>query len=69
MRGAENELNADTLVSRRNNISLQGTVTITAAAEEAEEDVAMKAELLWLIDTVFTFNLAFFAAMEAAAAS
>ncbi|KMW68608.1 hypothetical protein BDDG_12916 [Blastomyces dermatitidis ATCC 18188] len=58
VREAENELNADTLTGR-----------ITTAVREAEEGVTMRAELSQLIDTVFTFNLAFFAVMEIAAAS
>ncbi|EQL28411.1 hypothetical protein BDFG_08858 [Blastomyces dermatitidis ATCC 26199] len=59
------------LTSRRDDISLQDTATITAAAKEAGEegDVTMKAVLLQLIDiTVFTFNLAFLMVTEAAAA-
>ncbi|KMW68696.1 hypothetical protein BDDG_12982 [Blastomyces dermatitidis ATCC 18188] len=70
MKEVEKELNTDKSVSRRNNISLQGTATTTTAARDAEEgeDVAMRAVLLRLIDTaVFTFNLAFLALMEAAA--
>ncbi|OAS99414.1 uncharacterized protein BDCG_16114 [Blastomyces dermatitidis ER-3] len=70
IREAENELNTDTSVSRRDDISLQGTVTITTAAREAGEDVTMRAVLLQLIDTaVFTFNLTFLIVTEAAAAS
>ncbi|EEQ83589.2 uncharacterized protein BDCG_00394 [Blastomyces dermatitidis ER-3] len=61
----------DELTDRRDDISLQGTVTIITAVKEAEEeeDVTMRAVLLQLIDiTVFTFNLAFLTVMEAAAA-
>ncbi|OAT14494.1 hypothetical protein BDBG_18056 [Blastomyces gilchristii SLH14081] len=67
MREAENELNADALTGRRDNISLQDTATITAAAREAEEDVAMKAVLSQLIDTA-AFNLAFLTVTEITAA-
>ncbi|EQL36882.1 hypothetical protein BDFG_01520 [Blastomyces dermatitidis ATCC 26199] len=70
VREAENELNTDKLISRRDDISLQGTVTITVTAKEAEEeeDMTMKAVLLQLIDiAVSAFNLAFLAATEAAA--
>ncbi|KMW69158.1 hypothetical protein BDDG_13326 [Blastomyces dermatitidis ATCC 18188] len=62
----------DKLTGRRDNTSLQGTVTTATAAKEAEEegDMTMKVILLQLIDTaVFTFNLAFLAVTEAAAAS
>ncbi|OAT02499.1 uncharacterized protein BDCG_17598 [Blastomyces dermatitidis ER-3] len=72
MREAENRLNTDKLTSRRNNISLQGTVTTAAAAKEAEEgeDVIIRVILSQLIDTaVSTFNLAFLTVMKAAAAS
>ncbi|EQL27992.1 hypothetical protein BDFG_09216, partial [Blastomyces dermatitidis ATCC 26199] len=72
MREVENELNTDELTGRRNNISLQGTVIITAAVKEAEEeeDMTMRVILPQLIDTaVFTFNLAFLTVMEAATAS
>ncbi|KMW67696.1 hypothetical protein BDDG_12255 [Blastomyces dermatitidis ATCC 18188] len=58
--------------SLRNDISLQGTVTTVTAVKEAEEeeDVIMRVILSQLIDiTVFTFNLAFLVATEAAAAS
>ncbi|OAT12277.1 hypothetical protein BDBG_07644 [Blastomyces gilchristii SLH14081] len=71
-RKAEKELNTDKLISRRDNISLQGTVTITTAIRdiEEEEDVAMKVMLLQLIDaTVSVFNLTFLIATEAAATS
>ncbi|KMW67887.1 hypothetical protein BDDG_12412, partial [Blastomyces dermatitidis ATCC 18188] len=66
----EKELNIDELISRRDNTSLQGMATITAAARDIEEeDVIMRAVLLQLIDTaVFIFNLAFLTVMEAAAA-
>ncbi|EQL32520.1 hypothetical protein BDFG_05387 [Blastomyces dermatitidis ATCC 26199] len=60
---------ADASAGRRDNTSLQGTVTTAVAAREAGEDVTMKAVLLRLIDTaVFTFNLAFLTVMKAAAA-
>ncbi|EQL27715.1 hypothetical protein BDFG_09476 [Blastomyces dermatitidis ATCC 26199] len=68
VRGAGNELDTDELTSRRDNISLQGTVTSAAAAREAGEDVTMKAVLPQLIDTA-VFNLAFFTVTETAAAS
>ncbi|OAS99630.1 uncharacterized protein BDCG_16232 [Blastomyces dermatitidis ER-3] len=67
VRGARDEPDTDTSASRRDDISLQGTATSTAAAREAGEDVVMKAVLPQLID-ITTFNLAFLAAMEAAAA-
>ncbi|EQL32441.1 hypothetical protein BDFG_05450, partial [Blastomyces dermatitidis ATCC 26199] len=69
--GAEDRLDTDELISRRNDTSLQGIVTITAAAKKAggEEDIAMRAVLPRLIDTTASaFNLAFLAATEAAAA-
>ncbi|OAT08114.1 hypothetical protein BDBG_04105 [Blastomyces gilchristii SLH14081] len=58
---AGEEPDTDEPTGRRDNISLQGTVTTTAAAreagEEGEEDVAMRAVLLQLINTaVFIFN-------------
>ncbi|OAT01589.1 uncharacterized protein BDCG_17149 [Blastomyces dermatitidis ER-3] len=71
VRGAENRLDMDELISRRDDISLQGMVTITAAVKEAGEegDVTMRVMLSQLIDTaVSTSNLAFLAAMKAAAA-
>ncbi|KMW67021.1 hypothetical protein BDDG_11865 [Blastomyces dermatitidis ATCC 18188] len=48
VREAENRLNTDKSTGRRNNISLQDMMTITAAAKEAgeEEDVIMRAVLL-----------------------
>ncbi|EQL27824.1 hypothetical protein BDFG_09377, partial [Blastomyces dermatitidis ATCC 26199] len=67
VRGAEDRLDTDTPVSRRDDIPLQGTATSAAAAREAEGDVTMEAVLPRLIDTV-TFNLAFLTVMEAAAA-
>ncbi|EEQ84537.2 uncharacterized protein BDCG_16327 [Blastomyces dermatitidis ER-3] len=70
--GAEDETDMDKLISRRDDISLQGMVTTAAAAKEAgeEEDMTIRAVLLWLIDAaVSVFNLAFLAATEAAAAS
>ncbi|OAT02542.1 uncharacterized protein BDCG_17623 [Blastomyces dermatitidis ER-3] len=73
IREAEKELDMNKLISRRDNISLQSTVTITAAvreAEEEEEDMTMRAVLLQLSDTViFIFNLAFLTVMKAAATS
>ncbi|KMW68792.1 hypothetical protein BDDG_13034 [Blastomyces dermatitidis ATCC 18188] len=71
VREAENRLNMNELTGRRDDTSLQGTVTITAAAKKAEEeeDVIMRAVILQLIDTtVSAFNLAFLMGMEAAAA-
>ncbi|EQL29633.1 hypothetical protein BDFG_07789, partial [Blastomyces dermatitidis ATCC 26199] len=67
---AENELNMNELTGRRNDISLQGTVTTAVAAREAEEegDVTMRVMLPRLIDTVSAFNLAFLTVTEAAAA-
>ncbi|KMW69198.1 hypothetical protein BDDG_13363 [Blastomyces dermatitidis ATCC 18188] len=65
--GAGDRLNADAPASRRNDTSLQGTATSTVAAREAGGGVAMEVVLLQLIDTA-AFNLAFLAAMEAAAA-
>ncbi|EQL29801.1 hypothetical protein BDFG_07643, partial [Blastomyces dermatitidis ATCC 26199] len=59
----------DTPAGRRNNTSLQGTATTAMAVREAGEDVTMRAVLLQLIDTVFTFNLAFLTVTETAAAS
>ncbi|KMW67293.1 hypothetical protein BDDG_12031 [Blastomyces dermatitidis ATCC 18188] len=59
------------LISRRNDILLQGTVTTAAAVKEVEEeeDVIIRAVLLQLIDTaVSVFNLAFLTVTEAAAA-
>ncbi|EQL31029.1 hypothetical protein BDFG_06569 [Blastomyces dermatitidis ATCC 26199] len=59
MRRAGNELNADELTGRRNNISLQGIATTAAAVRdvEEEEDVIIRVMLLQLIDTaVFIFN-------------
>ncbi|OAT02776.1 uncharacterized protein BDCG_17761 [Blastomyces dermatitidis ER-3] len=67
--GVRDELNTDKLTDRRNDISLQGMMTITVTVKEAgeEEDVIMKAVLSWLIDAVIsTFNLAFLTATEAA---
>ncbi|OAT01619.1 uncharacterized protein BDCG_17171 [Blastomyces dermatitidis ER-3] len=66
---AGNELNTDASVSRRDDTSLQGTATTTAAVREAGEDVAMRVMLLRLIDIISAFNLTFLAATEAAAAS
>ncbi|EQL27923.1 hypothetical protein BDFG_09273, partial [Blastomyces dermatitidis ATCC 26199] len=67
---AGNRSDADTLTSRRNNISLQGVATSITAARDAgeEEDVTMRAVLPQLID-ITAFNLAFLAVMKAAAAS
>ncbi|OAT01905.1 uncharacterized protein BDCG_17282 [Blastomyces dermatitidis ER-3] len=61
----------DELISRRNNTSLQGTVTTAAATKEVEGEggVTMKAVLSQLIDTTASaFNLAFLTVTEAAAA-
>ncbi|KMW69297.1 hypothetical protein BDDG_13452, partial [Blastomyces dermatitidis ATCC 18188] len=65
---AENRMNTDELISRRDDTSLQGTVTTVTAAKEAgeEEDVVMRAVLLQLIDAA-AFNLAFLTVTEAAA--
>ncbi|KMW69207.1 hypothetical protein BDDG_13374, partial [Blastomyces dermatitidis ATCC 18188] len=71
MREAENRLNIDKLISRRDNILLQGTVTTAMTVKEAEEeeDVTMRAVLSQLIDTaVSAFNLAFLTVMKTAAA-
>ncbi|OAS99550.1 uncharacterized protein BDCG_16198 [Blastomyces dermatitidis ER-3] len=62
----------DKLTGRRDDTSLQGTVTTAAATKKAGEegDVTMEVVLPRLIDAaVSAFNLAFLAAMEAAAAS
>ncbi|EQL28873.1 hypothetical protein BDFG_08428, partial [Blastomyces dermatitidis ATCC 26199] len=67
VRRAENRSDADASADRRDDTSLQGTATTTAAAREAGEDVTMKAVLPRLIDTVI-FNLAFLTVIEAAAA-
>ncbi|EQL29127.1 hypothetical protein BDFG_08194 [Blastomyces dermatitidis ATCC 26199] len=71
VRRAENESDANESVSRRDNISLQDAATTATAARDAEEeeDVAMRAVLLQLIDTVFIFNLAFLTVTETAATS
>ncbi|EQL32046.1 hypothetical protein BDFG_05711 [Blastomyces dermatitidis ATCC 26199] len=71
VRRAEDRPDTDTSAGRRNNTSLHSAATTTAAARDAEggEGVAMRAVLSQLIDTVFTFNLAFFTVTEAAAAS
>ncbi|OAT03929.1 hypothetical protein BDBG_16146 [Blastomyces gilchristii SLH14081] len=71
MRRAEDRPDADKLVSRRDDISLQDTATISAAVRDAEEreNIIIRAVLLQLIDTaVFTFNLAFLMIMKTAAA-
>ncbi|OAT00073.1 uncharacterized protein BDCG_16454 [Blastomyces dermatitidis ER-3] len=71
MKEVRNRLNTDELISRRDDISLQGTVTIITAVKEAgeEEDVIMRVMLSQLIDaTVSAFNLAFLTVMKAAAA-
>ncbi|KMW66650.1 hypothetical protein BDDG_11638 [Blastomyces dermatitidis ATCC 18188] len=70
--GVRDESDTDELISRRNDISLQDMMTITAAVKKAgeEEDMIMRAVLLWLIDTaVSTFNLAFLTVTEAITAS
>ncbi|KMW67194.1 hypothetical protein BDDG_11972 [Blastomyces dermatitidis ATCC 18188] len=62
----------DKSTDRRNDISLQDTVTIITVIKEAgeEEDVTMRVMLPQLIDTTASaFNLAFLTATEAAAAS
>ncbi|EQL28723.1 hypothetical protein BDFG_08578, partial [Blastomyces dermatitidis ATCC 26199] len=64
---AGNRLNTDTSVSRRDDISLQGMITIITAAREAGEDVIMRVILSQLIDTA-VFNLAFLTVMKTAAA-
>ncbi|EGE79456.1 hypothetical protein BDDG_02396 [Blastomyces dermatitidis ATCC 18188] len=59
MKRAENRSDTDKPAGRRNDTSLQGTVTIITAARDAEEreNVAMKVMLSQLIDiAVFTFN-------------
>ncbi|OAT08660.1 hypothetical protein BDBG_17090 [Blastomyces gilchristii SLH14081] len=69
---AEDRSDTDKSISRRDDISLQGTVTITAAAKEVEEeeDMIIRVMLSQLIDTViFIFNLAFLVIMEATATS
>ncbi|OAT03873.1 hypothetical protein BDBG_16136 [Blastomyces gilchristii SLH14081] len=70
---AGKELNMNEPTGRRNDTSLQGTVTTATAAREVgegeEEGVTMRAVLPRLIDTVTSvFNLAFLIATEAAAA-
>ncbi|OAT08780.1 hypothetical protein BDBG_17112 [Blastomyces gilchristii SLH14081] len=74
MREVEEELNTDESISRRDNTSLQGIVTVIMTAREAggeeEEDVTMRAVLSQSVNTtVFTFNWAFLTVMKAAAAS
>ncbi|EQL30339.1 hypothetical protein BDFG_07169 [Blastomyces dermatitidis ATCC 26199] len=68
---AENEPDADALISRRNNTSLHSAATTAAAARDAEggEYVVMKVMLSRLIDTVFTFNLTFLTVMKITATS
>ncbi|EQL29346.1 hypothetical protein BDFG_08013 [Blastomyces dermatitidis ATCC 26199] len=68
---AGDRLDMNELISRGDDTSLQGMMTITVTAREAEEeDVIMRVMLPQLSDTaVFTFNLAFLTAMKAAAAS
>ncbi|OAT01448.1 uncharacterized protein BDCG_17093 [Blastomyces dermatitidis ER-3] len=68
IRRAEDKLNTDTLASRRDITSLQGMTTTITAVREAGENVTIRAVLPRLIDTVFTFNLAFLTVTEAAAA-
>ncbi|OAT02271.1 uncharacterized protein BDCG_17472 [Blastomyces dermatitidis ER-3] len=61
----------DELTGRRDNTSLQGTVTTTTVTKEAGEGggVTMRVVLPQLIDAAAsTFNLAFLVATEAAAA-
>ncbi|EQL27682.1 hypothetical protein BDFG_09559 [Blastomyces dermatitidis ATCC 26199] len=72
VREAENRLDTDESVSRRDNISLQGTATIITAARdtEEEEDVTIRAVLSQLINTIISvFNLAFLTVMKTAAVS
>ncbi|OAT13448.1 hypothetical protein BDBG_17817 [Blastomyces gilchristii SLH14081] len=74
VREAEEELNMNKLISRRDDISLQDMMTIITAAREAEgeeeEGVTMRAVLSRSVDTaVSAFNLAFVTVMKAAAAS
>ncbi|EQL34542.1 hypothetical protein BDFG_03684 [Blastomyces dermatitidis ATCC 26199] len=66
---AGDRLNTDKLTGRRDNTSLQGTVTIITAAKEAGEegDVTMRVMLPQLIDTA-VFNLTFLTVMKATAA-
>ncbi|EQL30293.1 hypothetical protein BDFG_07198 [Blastomyces dermatitidis ATCC 26199] len=66
MRRAGDRLNTDTSAGRRDDTSLQGTVTTTTAARAAGEDVAMRAVLPRLID-ITVFNLAFLMTIEAPA--
>ncbi|EGE87117.1 hypothetical protein BDDG_10069 [Blastomyces dermatitidis ATCC 18188] len=67
VRRAGDRLDADALAGRRDDTSLQGTATSTAAAREAEEGVMMRVMLPQLIDTA-AFNLAFLAVTEITAA-
>ncbi|KMW66674.1 hypothetical protein BDDG_11660 [Blastomyces dermatitidis ATCC 18188] len=72
VRGVRDELDTDKSISRRNDTSLQDTVTTTTAAKEAggEEDMTMKAVLPRLIDAVTSAsNLAFLTVTEAATTS
>ncbi|OAT02540.1 uncharacterized protein BDCG_17620 [Blastomyces dermatitidis ER-3] len=72
VRKTEKESDTDKLVSRRDDTSLQGTVTTTAAARDAREreGVTMKAVLPRLIDIITSvFNQAFLTVTETAAAS
>ncbi|KMW68083.1 hypothetical protein BDDG_12569 [Blastomyces dermatitidis ATCC 18188] len=69
VRGTENRPDTDAPAGRRDDFSLQGTATTAVTVREAEEDVTMKAVLPRLINTIFTFNLAFLTAMKTAAAS
>ncbi|OAT03246.1 uncharacterized protein BDCG_18004 [Blastomyces dermatitidis ER-3] len=67
VREVRDRLNMNELISRRDDTSLQGTVTITTAAKEAEEeeDVIMKVMLPRLIDAAASaFNLAFLTVMK-----
>ncbi|KMW69048.1 hypothetical protein BDDG_13229, partial [Blastomyces dermatitidis ATCC 18188] len=66
--GVRDGLDTDTPAGRRDDTSLQGMATFTAAAREAGEGVAMRVMLPRLIDTA-AFNLAFLMVTEAAAAS
>ncbi|EQL28802.1 hypothetical protein BDFG_08487 [Blastomyces dermatitidis ATCC 26199] len=67
VKGTGNELDMDTPAGRRNDTSLQGMATSTAAAREAGGGVTMRAVLPRLIDITIS-NLTFLTVMEAAAA-
>ncbi|EQL30811.1 hypothetical protein BDFG_06695 [Blastomyces dermatitidis ATCC 26199] len=68
VREVRNEPDMNKLISRRDDISLQGTVTITMTVKEAggEGDVIMRVMLSQLIDAAASaFNLTFLAVTEA----